>query len=79
MKLRYIVDTLGFPEPESIHSVDRRPPLDFVEPAIDAIRGCRFSPAKHQGRKVRQMVQQTVVFHPGIGPGPRREVGEFPW
>ena len=77
--LRYVVDTLGYVEPESIQLVGQRPPIDFLEPAVDAIRRCRFKPAEHKGRRVRRMVEQAVVFYPGNGPGPPRPIGELPW
>jgi hypothetical protein len=77
--LRYVVDTLGHVEPESIQLTGPQPPIDFLEPAVDAIRRCRFRPAEHKGRRVRQLVQQAVVFYPGNGPGPQQPIGELPW
>jgi TonB-like protein len=79
VKLQYIVDTLGFAEPNSIHLVGRKPPVAFVEPAIDAIQRCRFKPAKLNAKPVRQLVQQAVVFYPPNGVGPAPRIGEMPW
>lgn len=79
VELRYIIDTLGFPEPESIQLIGQRPSVEFREPAIDAIRRCRFRPAMHRGRKVRQLVEQAVAFYPESYPGPPRSTDDFPW
>jgi protein TonB len=61
VRLRYIVGTDGKVEPGSVEvlmSTNR----SFEAPAIEAIKGSRFRPARVKGQRVRQLVEQMVRF-----------------
>lgn len=61
VELRYVVGIDGRAETGSI-TVIRSSNRSFEAPAIDAIRGARFRPARIRGRVVRQLVEQAVRF-----------------
>ncbi|HRP08554.1 MAG TPA: TonB family protein [Gemmatimonadales bacterium] len=61
VQLRFVVGTNGRAEANSIQVVSSTNKA-FEQPAIDAIRQWRFSPAKLRGQPVRQLVQQNVRF-----------------
>jgi protein TonB len=59
--LEFVVDTLGSVEPASIRVLEstRR---DFEASAAEAVRRCRFEPARIGNGPVRQLVRQGVTF-----------------
>jgi TonB family protein len=59
--LRFVVDTLGFPEMEDL-VVWEASNQGFVQAARRAVAKCRYIPAEQAGRPVRFLVQQRVVF-----------------
>lgn len=61
VQLRFVVGTNGRVEANSIQVVSSTNKA-FEQPAIDAIRLSRFSPAMMRGTPVRQLVQQTIRF-----------------
>jgi protein TonB len=61
VRLRYIVGTDGKVEPGSVE-VLMSTNKSFEAPAIEAITGSRFRPARVKGQKVRQLVEQMVRF-----------------
>lgn len=58
---RYVVDTLGRVERGSIEVTSNSNAM-FAQSVRDAVGRMRFIPAKAQGRKVRQLVQQPFTF-----------------
>ncbi len=58
---RYVVDTLGRVERGSIDVTSNSNSM-FAQSVRDALGRMRFIPAKAQGRKVRQLVQQPFTF-----------------
>ena len=59
--LRYIVGIDGRAESGSIKTMQSSNAA-FIAPAIDAIAGARFRPARLRGHVVRQLVEQIVRF-----------------
>jgi periplasmic protein TonB len=59
--VRYVVDTLGRVEQGSVVVVDASHAA-FVPPTEAAIAQARFRPARFGGRRVRQLVEQAVVY-----------------
>ena len=62
VKLRFVVDTLGVPEVEDMTVLEATTPV-FIGPARDGVAKCRYEPAVKDGRPVRMLVQQKVVWH----------------
>jgi outer membrane biosynthesis protein TonB len=58
---RFVVDTFGRPELQDMVMVEASH-QGFVPAARRTVSKCRFDPATHQGRRVRIVVQQGVVF-----------------
>lgn len=58
---QFVVDTTGRAEMSSWKVLDSSNEL-FNQAARDAVRGWRFLPAEVGGRRVRQLVQQTIGF-----------------
>ena len=61
VELQVVVDTLGRVEPGTVRIVHSDHPA-FEAPAIEALRGARFRPARVFGRAVRVLVQIPVEF-----------------
>lgn len=61
VNLRFIVGTDGRVEANTIQVLSSTNKA-FEEPAIQAIKGSRFKPAKIRGQPVRQLVDQAVAF-----------------
>ena len=59
---RFIVDTLGHPEPRSIQVVES-PHDSLTSAAHHALLGCSFTPGRVQGRAVRVLVRLPFMFH----------------
>ena len=58
---RFVVDTTGRIEPGSLTIIQQNHAL-FENAVRDAMRRMRFSPAEADGRKVRQLVDQSFSF-----------------
>ena len=61
---RFVVDTLGRVEPASIHILSATAP-PFESAVEQALPSARFSPARRDGRLVRQIVEMPFEFKPG--------------
>ena len=61
VELEFVVDTLGRCEPGSVRVASSTLPT-FEQPAIDAVLGTIYRPARVRGRVVRQLVHQRVSF-----------------
>lgn len=59
--LRFVIDTLGHPEPGSVRVV-RASHEEFVSAMLKVLPRMEFKPAVLGNRKVRQAVQQTFLF-----------------
>lgn len=59
---RFIVDTMGRPEPSRFRAVSSSHRY-FTEAVQEALPKMRFLPAKYDGRKVRQLVQMPFEFN----------------
>lgn len=59
--MRYVVDTLGRVEPASIATV-RATHAQFERAVRDVLPRLHFAPAEVQGRRVRQLVEQSFGF-----------------
>jgi len=59
--LQYVVDTTGRVEPGSVRVLRTSNP-GIVREAIARLHGERLTPAFRQGRRVRQLAEQAVVF-----------------
>jgi TonB family protein len=62
VELLFVVDTLGRPEVDDM-VVSGSSNVGFVSAARRAVAKCRFIPARKDGRPVRQLVSQRVIFH----------------
>lgn len=62
--LRYVVGPDGAVERNSVTVVSSTNRA-FEQPAIDAIMGCTYKPAKVRGTPVRQLVEQNIQFTVG--------------
>jgi protein TonB len=58
---RFVVDTTGRVRMESV-VVEGSPHPAFSQAVVEALRGSKFQPAEHRGRKVPQLVSQPFVF-----------------
>lgn len=61
--LRFVIDTLGAPEPCSFSTLVLTDP-DFEGPAYRMVLGSKFRPAASDGHRVFVLVQQAVTFNP---------------
>jgi outer membrane biosynthesis protein TonB len=61
VELRYVVDTTGLAELQDLVVVEASH-IGFVDSARRAIAKCRYRPAMRNGRTVRFLCQQRVVF-----------------
>jgi len=61
VRARFVVDTLGRVEPESVRILDATHDL-FARAVRDALARARFAPAEARGRKVRQLAEQAFTF-----------------
>jgi outer membrane biosynthesis protein TonB len=59
--VRFVVDTLGYPEVEHLVVWEASHP-GFVPAARRTVAKCRFLPAEKDGRPVRLLVQQRISF-----------------
>jgi TonB family protein len=59
--LQYVVTEVGVVDSSSV-TVLGPAHDDFVSAARELVLGCRFKPARMGERRVRQLVQQRVVF-----------------
>lgn len=59
--VEFVVDTTGMVEPMSLRVVEASN-RGFERSAREAALGARFTPARAQGRRVRQLVRQGVSF-----------------
>jgi TonB family protein len=59
--LEFVVDQAGRVEPRSITVLNSTHP-GFEPPAIEVVRGSRFSPGRVRGLGVRVLVEQTIAF-----------------
>lgn len=59
--VEFVVDTLGVPEAATVGVVAASHPA-FGDAVRDAARAARFTPARRQGQRVRQLVQVPVRF-----------------
>lgn len=62
VRVRYVVDTTGLADPETLEILLASHPL-FVKSVRDVLPHMRFQPAKIGTRKVRQWVEQPFSFH----------------
>ena len=62
VRLRYVVDTTGYADTNSIEVISSSNPL-FLQSVRDVLPQMRFSPAKIGEHKVRQLVEQPFTFH----------------
>jgi protein TonB len=58
---QFVVDTSGVPDIRTLKILESSSPL-FSAAVRDALPGLRFVPAKLEGRRVRQIVQQPFNF-----------------
>jgi|WetSurMetagenome_2_1015567.scaffolds.fasta_scaffold616000_1 TonB family protein len=61
--LRFVIDTLGDPEPCSFSTVELSDPA-FEQAAYIMVVGSAFRPATQDGHRVPVLVTQTVKFNP---------------
>jgi TonB family protein len=61
--VEFVVDTAGHVEDETFGVVSS-PHLLFSHAVYEAVAGATFSPARRQGRPVRQIVQMQFRFEP---------------
>ena len=66
--VRFVVDTSGFADAESVEILDSSNP-QFEASVRSALPHMRFSPARLNGRRVRQLVEQPFRFKVNM-PGP---------
>lgn len=59
--LQFVVDTMGAVESRSVRVIAATDSA-FAQPSREAINATRFIPANAKGRKVRQLVRQTIEF-----------------
>lgn len=59
--LEVVIDSAGRPEPGSLRVLEASHPL-FVSAGTRALLGSRFRPGRIQGRPVRVLIRQPVVF-----------------
>ena len=59
--MQFVVNTAGCAEPASIRALAATNP-GFVPNVQAALRRLRYEPARHGGKRVAQMVQQTFTF-----------------
>jgi TonB family protein len=61
VRLAFVVDTAGHCEPGTIRVLASTQPA-FEPPAIEAVLGTVYRPARAHGLRVRQLVSQSVAF-----------------
>ena len=61
--IRFVVDTSGKMEPESVSIVMATNPA-FKQAVVATIGSGRFTPAVQREKHVRQVVQQLFIFNP---------------
>lgn len=61
VRARFVVDTLGRVEPESVRILESTHDL-FARAVRDALTRARFEPAEAHGHKVRQLAEQAFTF-----------------
>ena len=62
VRVRYVVDTTGFADPETLEILLASHPL-FAKSVREVLPSMRFQPAKIGTKKVRQWVEQPFTFH----------------
>ncbi len=62
VRVRYVVDTTGFADPETLEILLASHPL-FAKSVREVLPNMRFQPAKIGTKKVRQWVEQPFTFH----------------
>jgi TonB family protein len=77
---RYVIDTTGRADPASFQVLSTTHG-SFTQAVMEALPGMRFSSAAVQGRKVRQLVEQSFQFHiapPLSAPAEHTRAGRTP-
>ena len=61
--MQFVIDTLGHPDPRSIHAI-LADHAAFVDAATAVVAGSRYTPARLRGASVAIEVRQVINFTP---------------
>ena len=65
MLVSFVVDSTGRPEPATLRAKTPEQDAAFIPLLRDVMATWEYVPARKDGRPVRQVVYQVVVFYPG--------------